>query len=568
MNEISQKTELHEPSLADAIRLISADTKLDHSKRTHWLCSIRKIAAWLDRPLEMLPARITALRHPVGRLNVARLNASPKTFANHKANLKAALNHLSNHGVTLARGAPLSPKWYALMQRIADPWAKKRVHALFRYLSARGLQPHDVNDNVLDDFFAYRTQTTFLDMNPAHQREITRSWNACVDNVSGFPQHRFSVEPVRSRTGGPEWQIFPQSLQDEVEAYLDTLKIPHRSSSGRRRAGCKLSTIETRRRELMAAARMAVTCEIPIVNLTSLCALVTPDTAGLVLDAYWARNGDRPNNYVIDLAWKFVSIARATGCLSDVEIEKLDDMRYALEQHRSSGLTEKNLTVVRAVLSGDIWTRVVQLPDRLMSDAQKLRSRSQTKAAVLAQIAVAIRMLTYAPVRIGNLSEALLGTNLIRPDGADSPYWLVFPDYDVKNETDLTFVFDEQVSSFIEQYVRDFRPVLLRGSNQPLLFPGGKGDGQNKCASTLSDQITKRVDKELGFRITAHQFRHAAAAIILRGQPGNYELVRRVLGHRNVQTTMNFYVGLETMESSKQFGQMILEHVSNDTKKE
>jgi integrase len=130
----------------------------------------------------------------------------------------------------------------------------------------------------------------------------------------------------------------------------------------------------------------------------------------------------------------------------------------------------------------------------------------------------------------------------------------------------LTFPFDINVSNFIHQFVRDFRPILLRGVNKPNLFPGGKGNGRCKLASTLSDQITKRIEKELGLRITAHQFRHAAAAIILKNQPGNYELVRRILGHRTIKTTANFYIGLETMESSQQFGQMILDQTSNNQK--
>jgi integrase len=243
-------------------------------------------------------------------------------------------------------------------------------------------------------------------------------------------------------------------------------------------------------------------------------------------------------------------------------LEKIDDMRYALEQHRKHGLTDKNMTVVRAVISGKIWSKVIRVPDRLMADAQKLKAKSPMKAAVLAQVAVAIRILTYAPVRIGNLASVSLETNLIRPDGIDGPYWLVFPSHDVKNQVDLTFPFDGNITKFIELYIRDFRPVLVRGSNTSLLFPGGKGDGKNKLAATLSDQITRRIEKELGFRITAHQFRHAAAAIILKKEPGNYELVRRILGHRNIQTTIKFYVGLETVESSKQFGQMILEQAS------
>ena len=35
---------------------------------------------------------------------------------------------------------------------------------------------------------------------------------------------------------------------------------------------------------------------------------------------------------------------------------------------------------------------------------------------------------------------------------------------------------------------------------------------------------------------------------MLQHDPGNYEWVRRVLGHRNIQTTINFYIGLETTQ--------------------
>jgi hypothetical protein len=33
--------------------------------------------------------------------------------------------------------------------------------------------------------------------------------------------------------------------------------------------------------------------------------------------------------------------------------------------------------------------------------------------------------------------------------------------------------------------------------------------------------------------------------------------VRRILGHRNIQTTINFYIGLETALATKEFGEII-----------
>jgi integrase len=57
--------------------------------------------------------------------------------------------------------------------------------------------------------------------------------------------------------------------------------------------------------------------------------------------------------------------------------------------------------------------------------------------------------------------------------------------------------------------------------------------------------------------MTVHQFRHAAAAIFLKHNPGQYELVRRMLGHRNIATTMNFYVGLENIQATEIYANLM-----------
>ena len=65
-----------------------------------------------------------------------------------------------------------------------------------------------------------------------------------------------------------------------------------------------------------------------------------------------------------------------------------------------------------------------------------------------------------------------------------------------------------------------------------LLFPGLRA-GQ-KARSHSAPSLQTAYSNITGLRITAHQFRHAAAALILQKHPGNYELVRLMLGHRNV----------------------------------
>ncbi len=205
-------------------------------------------------------------------------------------------------------------------------------------------------------------------------------------------------------------------------------------------------------------------------------------------------------------------------------------------------MTDKNLAIVRKVLTPGVWRRVVSLPAELMREARANLPHAPIKAALTAQIAVAIAILSFAPVRLGNLAAIKIDENLIKPGGPHSPFWLVFP-----------------VTELINEYIYDFRPHLLRGSNGAFLFPGMTGEP--KTASMFSGQITGRIEVAIGLRLTVHQFRHAAAAIYLRHNPGAYETVKRLLGHRNIQTTINFYCGLETTQANQEFGKIIREKI-------
>ena len=112
-----------------------------------------------------------------------------------------------------------------------------------------------------------------------------------------------------------------------------------------------------------------------------------------------------------------------------------------------------------------------------------------------------------------------------------------------------------QVCDIIDEYIHGFRSILLRGSNAAWLFPGETGGV--KTSRTLSLQITDRIEKASGLRITAHQFRHVAAAIYLKVHPGQYEIVRQLLGHRNIETTMNSYVGLDIIQATETFSEIV-----------
>jgi integrase len=321
----------------------------------------------------------------------------------------------------------------------------------------------------------------------------------------------------------------------------------------------KASTLRQRRTELEAAARMAVKTGVLVESLDSLRALLAPDVVEKILDAYWQRNGEEPKKFTVALAGRFLTIARETQSRSPADLERLNELRERLEEEYHGGLTEKNVAFIRQVMTPGVWGRVIKLPLQMMAAARSSRHQG-VRAAVTGQIAAAIGILTAAPIRLANLTAIRLGTNLVKPDGPDSNYWLVFPDYDVKNRVKLEYPLEGYLTELIEEYVHQFRPTLLRGRNDDWLFPGQRKGAKGMIS--FSGQITKRIYQATGLRMTVHQFRHAAGALILQHRPGEYELVRRLLGHRSVQTTVRAYVGLENIQASKIFGQIVREHVA------
>jgi integrase len=433
-----------------------------------------------------------------------------------------------------------------------------RVYSLFRYCSGRGIGPSLVDDRVFDEYWRYRAETTGRATNNTARRFMVRAWNSCGGTVEGHPLRTLTAPPVKKTE--PAWDQFPEALRRDLDDYFAGLGKPHRTLGGNRIQPCKATTIRYRRAEIVAMARKAVRLGTPIDSLSSLAALLRPDVVEKV-DAYWQENGDEPNTGTIDLGKKLLRLARETGCLDQAALERLDEMRASLEEHRRGGMTAKNLHLIRQVLTEGIWSEVVSLPEALMQQARADRDHASIKAAVAAQLAVAIAILTFAPIRLRNLVSIELGQNLIKPGGLNSPYWLVFPHYDVKNRVELNFKFDETLTELIDEYVHEFRPALLRGANASWLFPGE--NGQPKHSLLFSQQITVRIQKAIGLRITVHQFRHAAAAIYLKDRPGDYETVRRVLGHRDLQTTIRFYCGLETMQATAEFGRLIRRQIES-----
>jgi hypothetical protein len=372
---VAQHTTLIEPCFADALQAIVQATDLSPETRSQWASALRQIAKAQNKPLETLPARWTAARFNVGRLHHAMVGSNPKTLANQKSNVKAALLWFGKETGVPSRGAPLARDWQTLRNGLADRRRRAGLSALMRYCSANNIPPTAVDEGVINRFMRYRADTTSLAANDAARRAIARAWNACVGALEGWPSQRLLEPPVKS-AAGPAWEDFPEGLRNDILNHLAGMTAKKRRVNGKRVRPCKPSTVRTRRAELLAAARLAVRLGVPIESLSSLQALIHPDVAERVLEAYCDEDGLEPRVYTIDLGWKFLSIARELGTFGADELERLDELRVSLEHYRRGGMTEKNLKVIRQVLGDGVWERVRDLPLALMASSRRLRNRS------------------------------------------------------------------------------------------------------------------------------------------------------------------------------------------------
>jgi integrase len=94
------------------------------------------------------------------------------------------------------------------------------------------------------------------------------------------------------------------------------------------------------------------------------------------------------------------------------------------------------------------------------------------------------------------------------------------------------------------------------GRGLDVLFVSDKG--MPRGLATLRAVIQKTIRERLGVHITpSHQFRHLAAKIHLDSQPGAYELVRQLLGHKRLTTTTSFYAGPDTRRAGRAHADLI-----------
>jgi integrase len=218
-----------------------------------------------------------------------------------------------------------------------------------------------------------------------------------------------------------------------------------------------------------------------------------------------------------------------------------------------AGLTEKNKRFLRQFDDPEVLHRLMALPRKLWSRARRDKTPN-FRTLALAQAALAQEILTYMPLRIRNLAGLTFDQHLFLRDGPGAVSSLEIAADEVKNKQPIAFDLPPHLARMLIEYRDDIAPKII-GRKPERVFVNP--DGTPKHPQTLSKLIQRVIGKHTGIEISAHQFRHLAAKILLDHSPGAFETVKQLLGHQNLKTTANFYAGIDTRRAARHHARLL-----------
>ncbi|MDA8907054.1 site-specific integrase [Planktomarina temperata] len=545
-------------SLATLKERVEEDRSVELLRRREICSAITTVAKWLNMPPEMIPAAMSYLRPRLGGLHPIQLGVSDRRIQNVRSLLLSAFRIAGISTKLAPYTAKMSPAWQQLWDLMeGDRYGRTELSRLFRYCSANGIVPSDLSDVISSDFLTALEAESLIKKPKVRHQSVCRVWNQQAGNHagSGWPQIELTIPKYDNRLYGVDESLVSDAIKDDLAGYLAHLA--GADLFGSMSKPFRPKSVEIFRGHFWRYLSALHHSGVGIADVNALDELVVPAMFERALRWLYERNGKKTSKHIGEIAWAVRCYAVKYRTCDD---ETLAFYKRAIERLRvnTPGLSDKNRTAMAQFNDPKAVTRYVALPSTLWSKAvaigMTVEGRNKRKEAqLMVQAAVAIEIAMFAPIRIQNLSTIRLDQHI---SWNANRLRLSFPAHEVKNDQALDFLLPVDASERIKRYINEWRSLFMPATN-PHLFPGR--NGKPKDQSALRNQMKKAIFDHTGLQMTPHQFRHAAAKLLLDAKPGHYEVVRKLLGHKTLTTTYAHYAGAETDAAIELYDDIILQ---------
>lgn len=531
-------------TLAQVRERLDAASDLSKQKKADLRSSINTVGRALELPLDSIPSSPAILRARLEKVSPTGIGISKQSWANTRSRLLKALDIT---GVSVMAGRSVgfvAPAWQALRKQLSDPGMRRALSRFFGYCSARGIDPTGVNPAT---FEAFRNSVELESLRARHKtafRNTCKAWNEARSTIPGWPDVAIEVPDHRDHYALP-WNVFPPSLKADFDAMVAdvtgtdiiTMKAPRR---------IKPQSAMRRVENLQRLISGYVLRGGNPATLRTLADLVSLDVVREGLRFHLDRAGGKPSPIMGGIAISVLSVARQWVHIDAEPLEELKRLRRSLITKQDYTMAPETRALLRQFDDEQRLADLLNTPGRVLRQVAG-RKRPGRSDLVAAQAALAIQLLLDAPVRSHNLVSIDLDRHVLRfGSGRERRVHLHFPAAEVKNDRELELPLTPETVELLDLYLMKIRPRLMRAPHS-FLFPGETSG--HKGGALLSSQIGDFTHKNVGVRLSAHKFRHLIGHLFLRENPGAHEIVRQLLGHKSITTTIRFYASLEQDEA-------------------
>ncbi len=546
-------------SFAELQQKVWVNDELSYPRRREIASAINTVATWFKLPLDMIPASTRFLRDRLKHVHPSHVNVSKRRMQNVRSLIMAALRAEGIATKLAPYMTEMTSEWLSLWEMLdGSVYYKTELSRLFRYCSNQGFSPDEIDDDVSAAYLdALETEALVTKPRTRHQ-SVCRVWNKCAElyHDKGWPKIALTIPRYEERLYRINENLVSDAIKQNLDDYLTFLAGDDPFSANAKPFKPKsLEAVKGHFWRYMSALHYQ---GVNLKAVEKLERLVTKDMFKIGIKWFWDRNEGKTSKHIGEIAWTVRCYAVKHIGADDATTAFYGDAMNRLRVNQR-GLSDKNQAAMAQFDDPRVIETFVSLPVRLWDKAAAMQKtacakRIAKRALLIVQASVAIEILMFAPMRISNLQCLRLGEHISWQAGRMR---INIPRQQVKNDEALDFLLPETVSNRIKQYIDDWRPYLTAPAN-PYLFPGR--NGKPKDSTALRNQIENALWNEAGIRLTPHQFRHAAAKILLDAKPGHYEVVRKVLGHKSLTTTYSHYAGAETQAAINLYDDIIIQH--------
>ena len=383
-------------------------------------------------------------------------------------------------------------------------------------------------------------------------------WNEIVRAFPELGLRPVSVPSYRAASRRIDLSLLSDSFKNDMEAYLAWCANTDAFAANARPRPLAPATIRLRRDQIHAAVTALVESGITPESITTLADLVTvPNFKRIAQRRLEMADGDT-NSFNRGLAGALVQAAKEWAKTDAAVLTELKRLASKLPAPRSD-LTAKNKRFLRQFDDPVVLQRLRALPAKLWSKVRRDKS-GNFRTLSLAQAALALEILIYMPIRMQNLARLEFDRHLFLRDGPGAVSTLDIPADEVKNKRPIEFDIPPHIARMLIEYRDHIVPSII-GRKPDRLFVNP--EGTPKHPQSLSKLIRRIVRRYAGTDLSPHQLRHLAAKILLDDSPGAFELVKQLLGHENLKTTVNAYAGIDTRRACRHHFEL-LEKMSSE----